>query len=40
MKDRVESLGGQLVIQSTPNLGTEIRFEIPLPGEARGESDE
>lgn len=31
MHDRAQSLGGQLVIESLPGLGTTVRIELPLP---------
>lgn len=31
MRERAESIGGTLVIESTPGSGTEVRFTLPLP---------
>jgi signal transduction histidine kinase len=35
MKERMEVLGGTLVIDSAPGQGTHLRFEVPLPREPR-----
>ncbi len=32
MRERVESLGGSFLIQSTPGQGTTIRVQVPFPG--------
>ncbi len=36
MKERAESLGGKLMINSTPGSGTEVKVSIPLNGVNRG----
>jgi nitrate/nitrite-specific signal transduction histidine kinase len=35
MKERAESLGGQLVIQSAPGRGTQIKLCVPISGAQR-----
>jgi signal transduction histidine kinase len=32
LKDRVESLGGRISVQSAPGAGTSVRAELPLAG--------
>ena len=34
MRERAELVGGTLTVDSEPGLGTHVRLEIPLPGEA------
>ena len=36
MKGRVEELGGTMIVRSTPGVGTEIEFRVPLPGAGTG----
>jgi signal transduction histidine kinase len=36
MKERVELLGGKLVVDSAPGRGTRLHVEMPLPKEAPG----
>jgi signal transduction histidine kinase len=33
MRERAESIGGALTVDSTPGAGTTVRFELPLAGE-------
>ncbi len=33
MRERAESIGGTLTIDSTPRLGTKVRFALPMPEE-------
>ena len=33
--DRVESIGGQLLVESEPGVGTKLTAEIPLDGQPR-----
>lgn len=40
MKGRLEEMGGSILITSTPHLGTEVEFRLPLaPTSSRGEQD-
>jgi signal transduction histidine kinase len=36
IRERVELLGGKLVVDSAPGRGTRLHVEVPLPEEARG----
>ena len=31
LRDRLEAVGGQLVVASPPGMGTALRFQVPLP---------
>jgi two-component system NarL family sensor kinase len=31
MKERIEKLGGELALKSSPSSGTKISFSVPLP---------
>ena len=31
LKDRVEALGGRILLDSTPGAGTRLRAELPIP---------